>query len=228
MNNKYIDKVIDEILYEAIPIAEKEIVDDLNTEIKDKFKFSQEHNKKMKRIFNNYKRKTYMGKLASYSKFVATIFLALAITASVSIVSVEAWRIKVFNLFIDKKDTHSDIRFDEVEGSYYQIQNIAFNYIPDGFIPEVRQSEPNSIYIRFKKENKYFSFTLQDVNGSLSIDTENAEIKNIIINNQEGILSKNKNVIILLWHKDDSLYMLTGNIDEQEIIKIGENIKRLH
>ncbi len=225
-NKKYIDKVIDDILYEAIPIAEKEMIDELNKEKIDEFKFSQEHNKKMKRIFNTYKRKIYMGKLVSYSKFVATIFLALAVTASVSIVSVEAWRIKVFNLFIDKKDTHSVITFDEVEGSYYQIQNISFNYIPDGFIPEVKQSEPNSIYIRFKKENKYFSFTLQDVNGSLSIDTEDAEIKNIIINNQEGILSKNKNVVILLWNKDDSIYMLTGNINEKEIIKIGENIKR--
>jgi len=78
----------------------------------------------------------------------------------------------------------------------------------------------------FKGEDRYFAFSMNDINGSMGIDTENASVKKIMINGQEAIYSSNDNVNILVWHDENFSYKLSGKIEEKEIVRIAEKIKK--
>lgn len=228
-DKRYFDKAIDSVLYDAVPIAEVQIVDEVNSEIPKEFETSKSHDRKMRKIIKSYERKIYFKKLISYSKVAAIILLAFIVTATASVMSVEAWRIKVLNLFVNKNDTHSDVKFNEVppaQGSKYEIQAITFEYMPEGFKPEVRRTEPENIFVNFSNGDQYFSFTFRPVSGSFKVDTEESEIEKIIMGKHEALLSKKQDRYILLWNEADYSYQLSGNIDKTLLIKIGENIKK--
>ena len=67
---------------------------------------------------------------------------------------------------------------------------------------------------------------MSDINGSMTIDTENATIEKIMINEQEAFFSSNSNVNILVWHDGDFSYRLSGTIDKNEMVKIAKSSKK--
>ena len=75
------------------------------------------------------------------------------------------------------------------------------------------------------KEN-YFVFSMDDINSKMGIDTENASVKKMTVNGREAFYSSNDNVNILVWHDEESSYTLSGKIEEKEIFRIAENIKK--
>ena len=244
-DKKYIDKVLDDVLHEAIPIAEKEMMDELNKDIIDEaankaaenlgnnlpepeiIEFSKEHEEAMKRIFKKERNKLLIKKISKYSKRVAIFFLVLVVASSVTIFSVEAWRIKIMNFIIEMTQTHSEINFSEDnKGDTYTSDEITLGYIPEGFKLETSDISENSVNLIFKGEKNYFVFSMDAINSKMGIDTENAAVKKTMINGEEALYSTNNNVNILVWHNEEFLYKLSGTIEEKEMIKIAENIKK--
>jgi len=229
--DKLYNKVLDDLISYAGPIAIEEMANDEEESGKenglDKIEFSKEHQLKMKKLFRKEYNKLRLRKIASYSKYAIACILVLAIIVLVPIFSVKAWRIKFLNFIIDVKQTHTEIKFsDDVKtGDTYQSEEISFGYIPAGSKMEKSDRVGSYIYIKFKANEQYFTFSRYDINAAMSIDTENATVKKITINNREALYSSNSNINILVWHDDNYSYNLSGNIDENEIIKIVENIK---
>lgn len=227
MNRKELyDKAFDDLLYYAAPIAAKQMMDEMEMPQQD-YEFSEEHNAKMRKLFRKERNKLMLKKISKYSKRVAVFFLVTVIVAGISIFSVEAWRIKVFNFIIDMQKTHSEINFDEdnTKGDTYSSDEISFDYIPSGFKLESSTMRQEKIYLLFKNEELYFEFKLRKVNVSIGIDTENADVKKLTINGNKAIYSTNNNVNILVWNSGDYSYSLSGNIEEKELINIAEKIK---
>ena len=220
------NKVLDDLISYAGPIAIKEMAD--NMEEPEDVEFSKEHQKKMEHFFRKERNKLRFKKLSSYSKRVAACIFALIIVASVSVLSVEAWRIKFLNLIIDINQTYTDINLKEnaAIGGAYHSDIVSLDYIPEGFKLEKSDMKENHTYLKFKKNEQYFNFTMDNADGSISVDTENANVKRIMINNQEAIYSSNENINILVWHDAKYFCELSGNISEKEIIKIAGSIKK--
>jgi len=224
-DNKTLDKILDDIIDEAALIAAENLGKNMpESKI---IEFSTEHEVEMKRIFRKERNKLLFKKILKHSKRVAIFFLALVVLSSVTIFSVEAWRIKIMNFIIETSQTHSEINFSEDnKGDTYTSDEITLGYIPEGFKLEKSDVSRKSVNLIFKDEDNYFIFSMDDINASMGIDTENASVKKIMINGQEAIYSSNNNVNILVWHDEDFSYMLSGKIGEKEIMKIAENIKK--
>ncbi len=124
--------------------------------------------------------------------------------------------------------THSEINFGEdgLKGDSYKSDEITLGYIPEGFKLDKRDVEGNMASLVFKGEKYYFVFSMNNITGSMGIDTENASVKKIIINDQEALYSSNSNVNILVWHDEKLSYILSGTLDEKEMIEIAENVKK--
>lgn len=189
--------------------------------------FSKEHQEKMKLLFKKERSKLRLKKFVLNTKrAIACVFILITIV-SIPILSVKALRIKFFNYIIDMRQTHTDITFSEgnVSGEAYKSELISFDYIPLGFKLEKSDVRGKTIYLKFKSGEQYFTISKYDIDGSMGIDTENAIVKKIAINNQEALYSSNDNINILVWHDNDYSYKLSGNIFENEFIKIAESMK---
>jgi len=222
---KTLGKILDDIIDEAVLIATENLGENI-TEA-EKVEFSKEHERKMQTLFRKEHNKLILKKTIRYSKRVAVFFLVLIAASCVTIFSVEAWRIKVMNFIIEMNKTHSEINFGDANtGDAYTSDEITLAYIPEGFKLEKRDSNENSVNLIFKREDNYFVFSMDSLNGKVGIDTENASVKKTIINGKEALYSSNSNVNILVWHDEEVSYTLSGNIDEKEMIKIAKDIKK--
>ena len=228
MNKKLIDETLEAMLKSVAPEAEDKIVDNILNELNDEddIEFSDTHVKKMQKLFKKERNKLVFKNLCIYSKYTAVVFLAILTVFGLSVVTVSAWRVKFLNFIVETRDTHSDIKFSEnTTGSSYILNDINLGYIPDGFTLEQQELGDNRILLSFVNENSYFRFVRANTTMSTQIDTEDSYTKKLLIDSREAFFSLKDNVGILVWHDDDFVYRLTGNIDEKEMILIAENKK---
>jgi len=223
---KTLDKILDDIIDEAASIAAENL--GKNIPEPEAAVFSKEHENAMQKIFRKERKKLFFKKVLKYSRRAAVFLSAVIIMSCIAVFSVEAWRVKVMNFVIEISQTHSEINFGEnsSKGDSYTSDEITIGYIPEGFKLEKRDVKNNMVSLIFKGEEYYFVFSMNDITCSIGIDTENASLKKITINGQEAFYSLNKNVNILVWHDDEFSYTLSGTLEEKEMVKIAESIKK--
>lgn len=220
------DKVLDALIEEAAKMASDELGNELPEP--EKVEFSKEHEKKMKKLFQKERNKLIMKKMYRFSQRVALILFVCTLISGIAVVSVQAWRVRFLNFVIEMTQTHTDINFgdSETKGDSYSTDEINLEYIPEDFRLDKSNINPNSIFLNFRKEEKYFNITVKNVDGLISIDTENADTRKLKIKDNEAFYSTNHNANFLIWHDEEYAYKLSGNIDEKEMLKIAENIKK--
>ncbi len=226
IDNDLWDKILDDLIDKAAPIAAEELGMELPDP--DDVEFSKEHENAMRKLFRKEQRKLVYRKVLKYSKRAAVFFLAIVVVSGVFVFSVEAWRVKVLNFVIDMSQTHSEINFSEegTKGDSYASDEITLGYIPEGFKLDKKDVKGDMISLVFKGEESYFIFSMREITGSIGIDTEDASVKKLKINGHEALFSSNENVNILVWHDEDYTYSLSGTVEENEMAEIARSIKK--
>jgi hypothetical protein len=232
MNKKeYVaDKTIEAMLQTSASDIEDKMVDDLlegfEGQVHD---FSQKHNEVMRRLFKEEQKSQLYQRMRTYSRRAAVILVAVITLSAVAISSVSALRVRFMNFILERTQYDTDIKFTDntpPNADNYKFGEIIMEYIPEGFKLENSQIQEKHLNLTFKKNNESFNLHTRDIGSSLSIDTENAVVKELTIHGREALYSENDNIHILVWNDDETAYILTGNISESEFIKIAENIKR--
>ncbi len=218
--NDAFDKAFDMLLTEAAIMADENIGKKLE-EPEEEIVFSAAHKEKMRKIFQRERRKRLMASASKWSKRCACILLVIVSAASVSIISVDAWRSKIMSFMFDPKSPNTDFSFN---AESYSDSKISVGYIPENFNLTYYDGEDGMV-LRFENGDLYFDINIDSAEGSVGIDTEGAVIEELTIQGDKAIYSSNKRVNILLWNDDDDVYTICSNIDKEDMLKIGESIK---
>ncbi len=226
MKNNIYDKLFDDLISYtgSMYIDENYNADDKQEVIE----FSKKHQRKMRKLLSGRNKLLHITGTGSHAKRVLACTAILLIIVIIPVFSVDALRSKLFNFIIDMKQTYTEIIFrddPDINDSYHS-DTISFEYLPSGFKLEKKEERENFIYMKFKSEDKYFTFSMYSISGSIGIDTENAQVKRVMINNYEALYSSNLNVNILVWNDGIFSYKLSGNIDEDTMIEIAKKIKK--
>lgn len=237
-DKKVFDNAIDTLISSAALDAADEIFDKIDADINDdEIMFSDKHIKEINKILLSEKqniKKIKHHRINKHILFVAIITMVLTLVAAFS---VNADRLKFLNYFMNINKTDTEFRSDDkIYEEEYSIgenanetNNIKYeviaNYIPDKFQEDSIEYTDSNYVITYKYQDYYFSIVKSIVPDSHGVDTENAKTKYIDINGNKAFLSSKPEVKILFWIKNNILYQLDGNIDEETLIKIAENIK---
>lgn len=225
MNNDAYEEVLDILLDEGAKEADRRIGEGL-TETEEDISFSAEHMKKMKTLFSAERRKIKRKKLKKYARTAACMAAAAVIVSGITIYNVDALKVRFMNFVHEIGKPNSDISFLDNGGMPYSDNNITFDYVPMGFeMVENIESKPISNSWFFESNDQYFVVATSIMEGTMSIDTENALVENISINGLEGICSLKETVTILVWHDNQTVFTIYGDIPKEEIVKIAENLK---
>ncbi len=224
--NKTFDKLIDQLIHDAANISADNLGQNLPEP--EPVEFSEKHNLAMKKLFKQERRKIIIRKMIRNSKKVAILLLVLVLTASISIFSVQAWRVKFLNFIMNIGQTNSDIQFwnDNGSGDTYSSDDVTLGYIPEDFKFVSSQARMNGVSLLFQKDENSFALQIQPVDALLAVDTEKAEMEKIIINGKEALYSSNNNTNLLVWHDDIYSYLLSGNISKSEMVRIAEKVQK--
>lgn len=222
--NETIDRAFDAMIDEAAAIVnqeegEKLVIPDIDVE------FSQEHKKKMEKLFRKERQKYRLSIAEVYARRAACVILVIAAVMSLAVFSVEAWRVKFMNFVFDADAPDTEINFSEEKQSEIYGDMIEFSYMPTGFTIQESKISRRHAYLYFICKDKYIQFELAKLNVDSAVDTENSVIESLDINGCEGIYSINPDKDILIWYDDINTYRITSNIEKSEIKKIAENIK---
>ena len=151
--------------------------------------------------------------------------------------SVQAFRVKVLNFFIeigqeytsiDLKDKGPSDSTRDFSGIPSDWENVYIPvYVPEGYKILKAQSLVTAKIIHYSNEKKRLIVFKQYIgkNTNIRVDTEDASVSKVTISGFEGLLTEKEGSISIVWHNDDMAFSLIGNADKKELIKMAESIK---
>ncbi len=165
----------------------------------------------------------------------AAIFIVVIFTIGATItVSVEAFRLKFFNLFINKTEHYTDlsvlsedneeIKFDRPE----DLQDYLYpTYLPDNYNLIDHFTIDGYYEFIFENDNNTISIHITNADNNINshIDTENTELENITVNGFDGVYIFKDKMSTVAWLENDKLIEIVAPVNKDEILKIANSIK---
>lgn len=227
MNNNTFDKVFDALLSEAANDYVNDMGNQLDGDQLQNIEFSAEHNRRINKLFAKRRLSQKIIKFSKLATGAACVLLVLLVASTAAIFSVEAWRNTVINYIFDPDAPGTFFGFGDNEGGqYYCEKGMLLKYIPKGFELKEDGSNNRHINLLFVDENdNYFSVGTRGLDGVWSVDTEDSEVKEIVINGQKAITITNHKTNAIIWYDSRFAYTIHGNIAQQELLKIVKNIE---
>lgn len=186
-----------------------------------------DYNKQLKKLDQKRKFRTRVQLLSKR----VTIFIAITMVGIfVTTMSVEAFRIKLFNIVTEVTEKYTKVSIVETEnGLESQIDwdtYYAPEYISEGYTYS-KSENFGDIKIIFYSDTtgKEIQFSQTPVNPEYQIDTEDAVATNVIINAENGILVEKEGLLTLIWTTGEKTFHIIGEMERDEIIKMAESLK---
>lgn len=219
------DKALDLLLDEAAEGANEAIGNALG-ETTEEHIFSKGHEDKMQKLFKMEKRKLWLRKTTKYTKRVACLVAVILVTMGVAIGSVDAWRTRFLNFVLEIGKPNTHFNFGGLGSTTYSDDKVTLYYIPEGF--NLRESDitVHGYTLMFANDNQYFQFDMSGINVNFSIDTEDGTAEWLTINGYEAVYTSNPNINAVIWHDGETVFMVLGTIEKNELIKIAENVEK--
>lgn len=233
MKRSYSDDMLDLAIKHAGHDILAEIAHEMpsDEEIKESIKYSDEFEKRIKKIIGMDFRRRRLSKVIRVVTKVAVIILVFLIVSTAVIFSSEALRIKVMNLFYQTGEKSTEIEITDNE----EIENILEGLVVPSYIPEGYELEEKNrigiIYNSIYKNSNNDMIKIEQINGSgnTTADTEKkpsyeTEIMGhkIFVTECKGSEGKRKN--LLVFNNDLFRFSISGNINISELLKIAESM----
>lgn len=180
------------------------------------FEFSKSFEKKMELLTDKMRNNKYhrMTRKTMRALIIAAIILSFA-TTTFAIPSTREYIIKQF------KDhfSYSVTDIDEIG----KTENLYIGYVPEGFEQTNQEISDIGILNEFDNKELWFAVLKNTIDNEVNYDNNQQEI--VSINNIDYIIVHMKDSKSIIWNDGIYTYSLTGNIDEETLLKIAENIK---
>ena len=158
---------------------------------------------------------------------IAAIVLIVIAVCAITVMSVEALRVPLLNLFVHTEEKIMDIDLEEGQANDEDTSlSDMFGYIPKEYeltSEDIQEQVASFNYMNINEDSIIIDRYVGE--GKISVDTENAECGNIMINGNQAFYTIKNELTNLVISKDGYTYMIYGSINFEEIVKIAENIK---
>jgi hypothetical protein len=164
------------------------------------------------------------------SKRVAIFFAIALVGIFLTTMSVEAFRIKLFNIVTEVTEKYTKVRIIETENGLESQLDWDAYYAPE-YIPEGHNYSNSENFGEIKiifysnVAGKEIQFSQTPVNPEYQIDTEDAIVTEIIVNAEKGFLAQKEGLLTLIWTNGERTFHIIGEIEKDEIIKMAESLK---
>lgn len=225
--NKMID---DNFLYKHMPHAEKLMLGRIPPESELSHQFSRRFKRKMKALLIYESRTPIMRQSVHRMKIAATMLLVTLSLTFGTIMSVEAYRVRFFEFVTQVwEELTSIIIHSDDNADHDTLVLISPTYIPKGYSILEQTSNEYKNSIIYCNENGSEIYYLQKLSSQSEFifDSEGAESKEIAIGTHKGYIIMNKGITQVYWYDKFNVYSLIGSVDDSELIKMANSIKKL-
>ena len=225
--NKYI--IDDDFLYDHMESVENIILESLPEEDDLSHNFSKRFERRMNKLIRQERRSPFIKIFVNYSRKVAIIFLIVISITFTTIMSVEAYKVKFFEVVIEVWEEFTSIIFKSKENiDDGKLIPVNPTYIPHGFtiIEEGTNHYEHFIYWENDDGIEIMFEQAKITSNAIINDTEGIEIEKILVDEQEVTYFTNKNVHQIYWNDSTYIYTIISAYDKKDLIKMVESIIR--
>lgn len=207
---------------EAEQITNKDYLnkDDFN------FEFSDEFNKKMKKLIAKESRISFNHRKRISRALIAAIIATIIMFTG--LMSVSASRQKIIEFIETIFPKYTQVELSEESAPTPETIETAYTlgYVPEGYILKEYTSSDVNVFAVWTNENgDEIVFTQDLLNGNIAVDNENI-YEEIFINNYKAIIYGANNSIAICWNDDYYRYVLaTPSEFKDKLIKMVENLR---
>lgn len=222
------NKLTDELLAKYVQGIEDVLLRSLPKEDEIDYEFSQSFEKRMNKLIKRERRKErfQFRNLLQYKKALAfslVFFMALTLTFTV-----QSFKERFFSIFTTTHKEYTTIEYisDEDVPSIEEIPLRYPVYVPEGFELVEEETHPLFVYRIYRDSNgSEIMYHFQSIaTGTLMLDTEDTELKNMKILDREVQYFTNKGMTTVLWDDTISTYQISSSLELDELIKMVESI----
>lgn len=181
----------------------------------------------MNKLIRRENRTPFMKSFINHSKKAAGIFLIFTTIAFATTISVEAYRIKFFEVVIEVWEEFTSMIFKSKENiNDGNLIPVVPEYIPKSFSmleEDVNDYMFSVIYVGQNNEEIFYEQRIIS-QGEVLLDTENVKVETIEIDNQAINLFANKGVNQIYWSDNSHSYTLISTINKEDIIEMAKSI----
>lgn len=203
--------------------------DEILSESENEHKFSSEFNKKMKKLIKRRQKPYYM-LVNTFSKRIACVLITVAIASSATVLSVDAARNAIADLFVELHEKFSVIQPENKTDTPETIEDIyEITYDLSEYEISYENYTNYKRNIIYSKDNITINFeqsTKKMFNEN--INTEGANISEIDINGNVAMyFQDNHNYDCLIWDNGDYIIKLHSNIGKNTLIDIAKSVQKV-
>lgn len=167
----------------------------------------------------------------------AAIFIAvISLAGSVAVATSHTVRVHVMQLLLNIEEEYTELSLVEDEDASFDVpaewQGSSFPaYIPEGMeVFECYSSGSSShvTYDSFSDDTKTIGFSESNASAVTTLDTEDATVRTITIQDNDGYIAVKEETIHIFWSDGLRYYIVTTHgIDEATTINIAQNIRKI-
>ena len=163
---------------------------------------------------------------------VASIMIAILVTATVATISVEALREPVVQFFTEVFEKFTQVFFvdDTPDTPQVAMEKRAPSYIPEGYVMD-KEDDFSYVYrityIHSETGEKIRYNQQWKESGLMVTDTENTQHSPIMVGDHQGIMYNNKGTLSIVYSDDQYTYTLTAPLSLDELLIIAKSIEKI-
>ena len=227
------DEAFDELIRYAATRQLEKIADEVPTdeELAVKFTFSSNFEEKMQRLFLQQRKIERNARLRKVAIKIAAVILVILAVSTATVMTVDAWRVRVLNFISEINERSTTIYIDGGEVDYDRfLTEVREMYLPT-YLPGEYTAESiekvGSYYLVTYTNNMGNVFLVQSLPSgfSVGIDSENAITEQILVNGELAQYFLKNNIGNLMFKYEENAFLISGPLVKDELIKIAESMK---
>ncbi|MEO3946380.1 DUF4367 domain-containing protein [Gorillibacterium sp. CAU 1737] len=182
----------------------------------------------------------WMGMLRIKPRKAALALPLLLVLLTVSAVSVEAVRVRMYAFFVQMKESYTEFRLEQqtAEPQTASLQSLAGT---DAYVPTEVPTGYRMVRVTHYQTMKEIEYTRDD-GGSLlfqqklgtsgvHVDSEDADdVAAILVQGEKGMFVRKGEKLTVVWQKRDQLFLLMGEetgLSEEEFVQLAESVEKI-
>ena len=230
------ERILDEIIKYAVASNIEETKWPKEEELAKKYTFSASFEQKMQKLFAQQRRKEKIARMKRTALKIAAGILIFLSVSFVTIMNVDALRVNFLNFINEKLEQYTKVSVEHGSNPITN-ENKSDAELQGKVLPSYLPESYNKKVIFENKNNDYYLCKYQDYNGNeidlikisewstAGIDSEDAYMEHLIVNDQAAEYYEKNNYSTLLYKYEGEVFLLSGQIPKNEILKIAESME---
>lgn len=231
-------KLISDYENALMNLAVSDMLEQYGKELEEKYKdvedvppspeAAEKFEKELNKAYRNGQLRSFRTKIAKFGRYAVTVCAAFIIVFAVSVVSVDALRLRFLEWLVNIHETHTTINLLQNEKQNSNV--ILADHMPNGYelinynnsgdlIEICYSNDTNNIKIRIYLNN-FNDFTF-------NTDNENISSEEVYINGNKGQYQKKEFMSTIFWFSDEKSYCISTDdmqITKKELVEIAQSL----